>query len=243
LIPESLKYLVERRPHNALPRINKILQKMKKTEIESLPSVENESQHVRAGLFSTIPKLLAPKHRKVTLTLWAAFFLCFATLYFLMSWIPKMIEDAGFGREAGRDAFFLFNLGGVIGIYILGALSTHWKLTNIVFFMAVSSAVAMLVFALAPDQKKLLLILIFIIGLLQQGGFVGLYGAAAKAYPTDFRTTGIGWAVGLGRFGAVVGPASAGYFVAAGLDMSANFLIFAVPMAIGGAIAYRLHIR
>ncbi|MDG2374831.1 MAG: hypothetical protein P8M18_00630, partial [Woeseiaceae bacterium] len=77
----------------------------------------------------------------------------------------------------------------------------------------------------------------------QQGGFTGLYAAAAKAYPTDIRSTGIGWAIGLGRFGAVVGPAVAGYLIAAGLDMSANYFIFAVPMAVGGLIAYRLQIR
>lgn len=57
----------------------------------------------------------------------------------------------------------------------------------------------------------------------------------------------LGWifsfALGLGRFGAVIEPAAAGYLIAAGLDMSANYLIFSVPMAIGGLIAYRLHIR
>ena len=65
---------------------------------------------------------------------------------------------------------------------------------------------------------------------------------AAKAYPTAMRSTGIGWAIGLGRFGAVVGPAVAGYLIAAGLGMSANYIIFAIPMAVGGLIAYRLHI-
>ncbi len=53
---------------------------------------------------------------------------------------------------------------------------------------------------------------------------------------------GIGWSIGLGRFGAVVGPAVAGYLIAAGFSMSANYFIFAIPMAIGGYIAYRLHI-
>jgi MFS transporter, AAHS family, vanillate permease len=87
------------------------------------------------------------------------------------------------------------------------------------------------------------LFLIFAIGILQQGGFTGLYGAAAKVYPTEIRSTGIGWAVGLGRFGAVAGPAVAGYLIAAGFDMSANFYFFAVPMAVGGIIAYRLNLR
>jgi predicted MFS family arabinose efflux permease len=143
----------------------------------------------------------------------------------------------------GRQAFFLFNLGGVIGIYLLGLMSIRWKLTNLIFTLLFLSAAAMVVFAMAPNELSLLLIIIFAIGLLQQGGFTGLYSAAAKAYPTEIRSTGIGWAIGLGRSGAVAGPAAAGYLIAAGLDMSANFYIFAVPMALGGLIAYRLHIR
>jgi hypothetical protein len=85
--------------------------------------------------------------------------------------------------------------------------------------------------------------MIFLIGILQQGGFTGLYGAAAKAYPTEIRSTGIGWSIGLGRIGAVAGPAVAGYLIVAGFTMSANFIFFSIPMAIGGIIAYRLHIR
>ena len=49
--------------------------------------------------------------------------------------------------------------------------------------------------------------------------------------------------MGLGRFGAVVGPAVAGYLIAAGLDMAANFYVFAVPMVLAAVFAYRLHIR
>ena len=242
-IPESLKYLFERRPANALDRVNKILRKLEKETLQALPVVSAAEASRKAGFSATMLKLLAKEHINTTLTLWTTFFLCFATLYFLLTWIPKLMEDAGYGFEVGRQAFFLFNLGGVIGIYVLGFLSTRWKLTNLIFALLFLSAVAMVGFALAPKQVDLLLIIIFTVGLLQQGGFTGLYGAAAKAYPTEIRSTGIGWAVGLGRFGAVAGPAAAGYLIAAGLDMSANFYIFAVPMAIGGLIAYRLHIH
>jgi AAHS family 4-hydroxybenzoate transporter-like MFS transporter len=160
-----------------------------------------------------------------------------------MSWIPKLMEDSGYGSAAGRDAYFLFNLGGVIGIYLMGWLSTRVKLTNVICYLSLAAAASMAVFALATAPLNVRLGLIFATGILQQGGFTGLYAAAAKAYPTQIRSTGIGWAIGLGRFGAVVGPAVAGYLIAAGLDMSANYLVFAVPMALGGIIAYRLHIR
>ena len=159
-----------------------------------------------------------------------------------MSWIPKLMEDSGFAASVGRDAFFLFNLGGVMGIYFMGWLSTKFKLTNLILYLSLTAAVGMMIFALVPSELNLLLLLTFLIGIVQQGGFTGLYGAAAKAYPTGIRTTGIGWSIGLGRFGAVVGPAAAGYLIATGLDMSALYFIFAVPMAVGGIIAYRLHI-
>jgi benzoate transport len=242
-IPESLKYLFERRPANALERVNKILRKLKKDTLSELPDIAERGKKIKAGFFATLFKLLAKEHRIVTLTLWLTFFLCFATLYFLLSWIPKLMDDAGFEVAVGRQAFFLFNFGGVLGIYLLGILSIRFKLTNIIFALLFLSAIAMIVFAMAPTERNLMLSIIFVIGMLQQGGFTGLYSAAAKAYPTEIRTTGIGWSIGLGRLGAVLGPAAAGYFIAGGLDMSANFYIFAVPMAIGGLIAYRLNIR
>jgi AAHS family 4-hydroxybenzoate transporter-like MFS transporter len=243
LIPESLKYLLERRPHDALQRINKILAKLKRDPLLQMPDVTPQQQKQSPGMVQVMAQLLAKEHRKVTLTLWTTFFLAFSALYFLLSWIPMLIEDAGFSKADAREAFFLFNLGGVIGVWILGILSTRWKLTNIVFTLMFSASVFMVIFAAMPGDIDLLLTLIFIIGLLQQGGFTGLYAAAAKAYPTSMRSTGIGWSIGLGRFGAVAGPAVAGYLIAGGLDMAANFYIFAVPLAVSAIIAYRLHLR
>ena len=241
LIPESLSYLFERRPNHALERVNKILRKLKKPEVDALPELAVAPSS--GGVLTNVKKLLETDHKKLTLTLWTAFLLSFSTLYFLMSWIPKLMEDSGFGAATGRQAFFLFNLGGIIGTYLAGILSTRLKLTNLVMVMLVASAVGMIVFAYAPAHRNLLLGLIMAIGIMAQGGFIGLSGAAAKAYPTKIRSTGIGWCLGLGRSGAVAGPAVAGYLIAAGFDMSANFVFFAVPMAISGFIAYRLHIR
>ncbi len=243
LIPESLKFLIERRPVGALEKANRVLTKLDKPTLERLPDVAVEVPPRERGFLKTMLTLLEPAHRRVTLTLWTTFFLCFAALYFLMSWIPKLMVDAGYGEQAGRDAFFLFNFGGVLGIYFMGALSTRLKLTNIICLLLVTAAVGMIVFALVPAQKSLLMALIFAIGLTQQGGFTGLYAAAAKAYPTEVRSTGIGWSIGLGRSGAVIGPAVAGYLIYFGFGMSANFIFFAVPLAIGGLIAWTLHIR
>ena len=241
MIPESLKYLLEKRPTNALEKINRILQKLKHSPIEQLPELIKNDEN-KTTLLSNMRMLLSPAYRRLSLTLWTAFFCAFGTLYFLMSWIPKLMENAGYDLSAGRDAFLLFNLGGVIGIYLLGFLSIKLKLTNLIFNLSIASAISMIVFAYAPNELNTLLFLLLVIGILQQSAFTGLYGVAAKAYPTEIRSTGVGWAIGLGRTGAVVGPALAGYLILAGYDMSANFIFFSIPMVICGLIAYRLHI-
>lgn len=242
LIPESLKFLLQRRPTGALEKTNRILGRLGKPTLERLPAVDViPPRHARSSAMA-MPTLLAPVHRRTTLTLWSTFFLCFAALYFLMSWIPKLVVDAGYTEQAGRDAFFLFNLGGVLGIHVMGLLATRFRLTNVIFVLLTAAALGMAGVAFAPAERDLLMVLIFAIGLLQQGGFTGLYAAAAKAYPTAIRSTGVGWSIGLGRSGAVVGPAVAGYLIVFGFDMAANFIVFAVPMVIGGIAAYALHI-
>ncbi len=242
-IPESLKYLFDRRPTNALERVNRILRKLGKQALSGLPAIAEAQTRESRGMVSNITNLLMTERRSVTLMLWAAFFLCFSSIYFLLSWIPRLMEQAGYSAEIGRLAFFLFNAGGVIGIFILGGLATYGRLTNLVFAFLFSSALCMVIFAMVPGQPALLMVIIFLMGLFQQGGFTGLYAVAAKVYPTEVRSTGIGWAIGFGRSGAVVGPALAGVLIAAGLGMSGNYLLFAIPVAFGSLVAYRLKVQ
>lgn len=241
-IPESLKYLFEQQPTDALKKVNQILVKLKRGTLSKLPSI-TKSTTAKGGMANNVKALLSVDHRTKTLILWSSFFLGFATLYVLMSWIPKLVEDAGYSAEIGRSAFFWFNLGGVVGIFISGTLAIRYSLTSVISVLLVGSAFAMAVFASVSVELKVMMLIIFGIGLLQQGGFTGLYAAAAKAYPTEIRATGIGWCAGLGRSGAVIGPATAGYMIAAGFDMSAIFYTFAVPMAVGGLFAYALKIK
>ncbi len=244
LLPESLQYLSQRQPKNALQKINRILQKLANTEFSELPAPDTSSQSLKqASALENFKGMLAKDYLKTTLLIWTTFLCCFSTMYFLFTWIPALMEYSGFAPEVGRTAFFLFNLGGVIGIYILGIISTRYKLSNIICTFLLLSGGFLITFAASPNQQMLLLGLVFIIGVLFQGGFTGLYAVAAKVYPVEIRSTGVGWAIGLGRIGAVIGPGVAGFLIAAGLSMSINFFIFAVPAVLGGLIAYRLHVR
>ena len=105
MIPESLKYLFEKRPANALTKINTILAKLKAPKLEVLPVLEVKKEK-KVSIIGNMKMLLSPEFRRLSLMLWTSFFCAFGTLYFLMSWIPKLMENAGYDMAVGRDAFF-----------------------------------------------------------------------------------------------------------------------------------------
>ena len=249
MIPESLHFLCKKQPDDALQRVNRILQIFKVQSLQHLPSIEETggtTEADRQNIYQKMLRLLTPEFRRSTLTLWATFFLCISTLYFLMSWTPKLIINLGYSPDAGNLAFTLFNFGGVLGIFILGYLASKWSLSTLISIFAITSAVFMWAFAGAVSldfNQTNLMLLIFIIGISLQGGYTGMYAVAAKIYPIEIRSTGVGWAIGLGRFGAVLGPGIAGYMIASGLPITINFMVFAIPMLIGGIFAYQLRVR
>jgi MFS family permease len=238
LIPESLQFLVSKRPKNALQKVNKILKRLQCNTLDELPPQSPAQEVVK----TSVGALLSPQWRTKTLVLWATFFFCFITLYFLMSWIPKLVVNSGMTVSQGVYAAAAFNGGGVMGILSLGYLSAHFALFRMISFFLFLSGSMMAIFAATSGLDYLLLYLVAI-GFLLQGGFTGLYAAAAKMYPTEIRATGVGWGIGLGRLGAVAGPYIGGILIAKGLSMEMNFFVFAVPMLISGFMATRLGVK
>jgi len=79
-----------------------------------------------------------------------------------------------------------------------------------------------------------ILLLFGLIGFRIQGGFVGIYAVSARLYQTEIRNTGVGWAIGEGRLGAISGPLLGGVLIGMGLSMTTNFMIYAIPALIAG---------
>jgi len=229
-LAESLEYLVKKRPQNALQKINRILAKMQIAAYEELPQIKETAN---AG---SVTRLLKGELKGQTLFLWLAFFMAFATLYFLLSWIPKLTTAAGMPERLGIYSGTVFNLGSFVGIVALGGMAVKIGLRKTIFIFLGSAAVLMMLFG-NFSSSFMVLVMFGVIGFAMQGGFVGLYPVAARMYPAEIRTTGIGWAIGAGRFGAILGPIIAGQLVGAGFSMATNFIIFAIPCIIAGFAA------
>ena len=228
-LSESLDFLFKSRPQNALEKVNRILTKMNITPLSALPNMdENISK-------ASVSELFSEGRKEATIRLWVAIFMAFATLYFLTMWIPKLASAAGLSISLAIYAGTVFNLGAFVGIISQGYLSSRFGLRRIICSYLLGTAVLMSIFGFFSGSE-MVLVLFGLIGFGIQGGFIGLYAVAARLYPTQVRTTGVGWAVGLGRLGAVAGPLLGGVLIGAGLSMTTNFLIFAVPTVIAGIV-------
>lgn len=225
LLPESLDFLVKTRPKHALERANRILVKMRQTPLAALPEAPLEAKRASVG------ELFLHGRKLPTIWLWIAFFASFATLYFLTSWIPKLAEGTGLTLRLAIYAGTVFNLGAFVGILSQGYMSQTFGLRRVIALFLLGTAALMCIFGFV-SEPWLILLLFGLIGYGVQGGFVGFYTVAARLYPTEIRNTGIGWGIGAGRIGAIVGPKLGGTLIGMGLTLTLNFIIFSIPLMI-----------
>lgn len=230
---ESLDFYLTNQPTQALQKANVILNKMGLDTINSLPNISTQKAII------PIKSLLSKEYKIHTLQLWLALFMAFATLYFLTSWIPKLAANTGLSTELAIYAGTVFNIGAWFGIVTQGYFSSKFGLKKTIAIFLIFTAVLMLSFGLFISSNLLLLIF-GLLGFGIQGGFVGLYVVAARMYPTQFRTTGVGYAIGSGRLGGIIEPILGGVLIGMGFSMSANFIIYAVPTLIAGITTFYL---
>ncbi len=231
LLPESLAFLLNKRPHNGLQRVNAIIAKLGGDRLAAWPGTtgqEDGSVGVKA--------LLQNDMKKWSLLLWLATFSAMFGIYFLMSWIPKIVIDAGVSLEKAIWVGISINIGGLIGILWLGYRSaTSGLRPMITLFMGLASFL-MIAFGFLEDEVPVMMVVAVALGFFGQAGFIGLYSVAARLYPTRIRATGIGWAIGLGRVGAIIGPSMAGVLIGLGWDRTDYFAVLSIPF-FAGAVA------
>lgn len=233
-MPESPRFLAARQPPGALDAINRTLRGFGMAPLQKLQGPAQAA--ARPGP----DKLLTPQLRARTLWLWLCFGLCFATLYFLFGWIPKIVSDAGIDAAIAIYALTFFNLGAVAGVGGLGKMADLIGLSRMIALFLALGAALMVVFPFVDGWA--LMLLCAVLGALVQGGFVGLYAAAAAIYPPQVRATGVGWGIGLGRIGAVLSPYVAGVLLEQGMTPLTLFCIFAAFLLLGAGMVRQLRV-
>lgn len=227
LLPESISFLVERRPANALESVNRTLRRMGHAAIEALPEPRKPSQS------SGVRQLFEPRLARITILLTAAFFAHIMTFYFFVKWIPKLVVDMGYAASLAGSVLVWFNVGGLLGSVLFGLLTHRFNLRRLVIAALLLSAVAVAAFGQGPADLLRLSMTAAIGGFFTNAAVVGMYAMFAQKFPTHVRARGTGFAIGFGRGGAALGPIAAGLLFAAGGGLGMVALIMATGSLVG----------
>jgi benzoate transport len=203
-LPESLDFLLTRRPAGALDKVNAMARRLGRPAMAELPAPE------AAGAGVGFRALLAPALRRPTLLLWASFFLVMAGFYFVTSWTPTLLVEAGLSATEGLTGGTLLNLGGIFGTTVLGFLAARWALRTVLMVYLLATAALLALFVGALGSLGAAFATGALIGLFVNGCVGGLYALTPIVYDAGVRTTGVGTAIGIGRVGAIVSPTLAG---------------------------------
>jgi AAHS family 4-hydroxybenzoate transporter-like MFS transporter len=230
-LPESLRFLVARRrdPNT----IGKLLERLDGSHRHS----EGQTYIMRerpAGKLS-VGELLTPQLAPATLLLWLVFFLNLGLLYLLSSWLPTLLKESGLPLPVALRVSGMFQIGGVVGGFALAWLMQRWGPFIVLTVSYALTAVALAILGSGVPGPALTSLLMVVMGNGVVGGQVALNVLSATLYPTTARATGVGWALGMGRFGGIIAPLAVGQLMAAGIAIGRVFWLAMVPALICAA--------
>ena len=168
------------------------------------------------------------RYLRVSLGLWVASFMGLLLVYGLNTWLPTIMGEAGYSIKAGTGLLLVLNLGAVIGLLVAGTISDARgnKPTVLLWFGLAAFFLALL--SIKMDSSLLVYAAVMLAGIFVFSAQVLVYAFVGHLYPPEIRGTALGMAAGVGRVGAIVGPAIGGALLTAGIAYPWGFYAFAV---------------
>lgn len=184
--------------------------------------------------------LLAPGEIWKTFAIWLAFALVLMTNYLLTGWIPLIINAQGYSQSEAAWIATAGHGGGIFGGVIASLALVRWRWAVVGVFAALA-ALAMILLASGDWGVTALTALIIMQGVFIVGTQNALNGSAGATYPAETRALGLGWALGIGRVGSVIGPLAGSAALMLGLGQPREFFFLPIlPLLIAAMLAIYL---
>ena len=227
-MPESIRYLATRegREGDIAAILNKIAPAGQYSEQDQfvIEQPPQESGPVR--------QLFAPGYARDTLLLWGAFFTNLIVVYFLIAWTPTLFKNlTGDPSMAVRGALVL-NIGGAVGPLFLAGLISRFGSRLMLPAIFIAGFLAIIATGQVSDSLPMIYLGVFMAGFFTFGAQIGMNALAAFIYPTPSRATGVGWALGIGRWGSILGPVVGGILFAQELGIPFYFTVFGAVLLV-----------
>lgn len=239
ILPESVQFLVTRRPKNADKTLRSIAKRVG-FDPQRATVAEHDDSTASPARSSRVVDLFTGKALLATLMLWAAFFTVMFGFYFVNSWTPRLMVDAGMTTEQGVIIGMALAIGGAAGSVLYGAIAVRIDQEKLLVGFLVLCAAVIIAFVLSTAVLAVAFVLGVLTGLLVNGCIAGLYSVAPVRYGTTTRATGVGAALAVGRLGAILAPIAGGAALDAGWTNVMLYSSAAVMLLIGGVAVFVL---
>ncbi|WP_069336628.1 MFS transporter [Sphingobium yanoikuyae] len=238
-LPESARFLAARPDPER--RLTPILKRIDPSIIPAhfIEEVRSEAGGGPIGKFP-VAELFRGGRAQTTALLWIAFFMNLLVMYFLVNWLPSLLRSLGLSLEIAIASTAILNLGGVFGAIVLGRLIDKREPAIVLGLAYLASAAFIFIISHAGANVVLLLAGAAAAGFGIVGGQIGLNAVAASVYPNAIRSTGVGWALGVGRIGSILGPVAGGALLGLGWSSQHLLLIAIVPALLASAAVFLL---
>jgi AAHS family 4-hydroxybenzoate transporter-like MFS transporter len=228
LLPESIRFLVIRGGQKQ--RILNYLSRMTDRAVAADELVAGRDEH--AGNAFSVGQLFVEHRAGVTVMLWVMFFMNLLNLWFLNNWLPTIMNDAGIKVETASLITSLFQIGGLVGALALAGALGRRLTFSVLACTYLAAAIFIFLIGNAGASIPLLVMTVFASGIGVIGGQTVSNALTADYYPTAIRSTGIGWALGVGRVGSILGPILGGFLLNYGGSARRVFWAAAAPALI-----------
>ncbi|MFI5233745.1 MAG: MFS transporter, partial [Gemmatimonadales bacterium] len=189
-----------------------------------------------------VAQLFREGRTRMTLLLWAVNFLNLINLYFLANWLPTIATSAEMSTSRAVLLGTMLQVGGVIGTIVMGPLIDRAGFRRVLVPVFCAAAIAIALIGRPGLSVTALFAVVTISGLCIIGGQPAVNALAASYYPTALRSTGIGWSLGIGRVGSILGPTLGGELIRREWSNAAIFATVAVPAAVSAVLVYLMRI-
>jgi AAHS family 4-hydroxybenzoate transporter-like MFS transporter len=228
-VPESVIFLVTR--NRETTRIARIAARLE-TQVSATTRFV-ASEQARPGV--PVRHLFTEGRAITTLLLWVAFFIDYFFLLGTLIWSPTLLKATGMSVGQASAGLAFNNVGGVVGCLVAGYLIDRFGPHRILIVTFLAAFVSLALTGYAAPSFVPVAVLETLDGLFSGGAGAGLIAFAAILYPSEMRSTGVGWGLGVGRLGGASGPLLGGALMAAQWTPAAIFVTFgfvAIPAAL-----------
>ena len=232
--PESLSYYIVR---NKGEKVAEILNRIEPDgNYQATDDYEYKRAKEHAKGFPA-KKLFTNNRALSTFAFWTMVFSGLLMIYGLNTWLPKIMQGAGYGISSSLSFILVLAVGQIAGSLLGGYLVDYVGHRKVLLAMYFIGAICFVSLSVVTDT--LLLYVLIAIGGACTGGTQNLVNPyIAEFYPQEIRSTGLSASVGIGRIGAIAAPLIIGYLLATNLEPQNAFIAFAIPSLLGGIALY-----